>query len=180
MKISSIVAIGPKNEIGLNGKMPWSIPSEYNHFLNMVSGHFILMGRINWEDNSNNLALLKRVSSIVISKKKESSFFMPSLLDVDVHFFTDIEQALKFASEMHEEELFVIGGSQIYQELMPIVSRIYLSVVPYVGNADTYFPNLPSSFVLTDQKMFFCSESNKKWELKIYDRIQSEDEKPQK
>lgn len=180
MKISSIVACGQNNEIGLNGKMPWNIPGEYNHFIEMVSGNYILMGRINWEDNINNVRLLKRVTSLVVGNKKISSRFLPALMGVDVHFFETISSALDFARVKNPRELFIIGGGKIYEQTMSFVERIYYSTVPYKGNADTYFPQIPKKFALTSELDKICNETHLKWKLKIYDCADFVSERHQK
>ena len=88
MKISSIVAVGPKREIGYLGKMAWEYPHEYQHFINTVSGHCIVMGRVNFEENLSNSRLLARTTSLVVSTSKSCQQFLPLNEDFDYHFFT--------------------------------------------------------------------------------------------
>lgn len=172
MIISFIVAVGLERQIGQQGKMPWNYPSEYQHFIQSVSGHHILLGRVNWEDNFSNTRLLSRVTSLIISNKDEIVKFLPSQLDFNIFKFSKISDAINFAKQKNETELFIIGGEKIYQQTLSIVDRIYYSVVPYLGPADTFFPEIPlQHFKLTMQKQIAAINDSPSWQLQIYDRI---------
>jgi len=172
MKISSIVAVGPKREIGLLGKMSWDYPTEYAHFLKTVSGHCILMGRVNFEENRSNSILLSRTTSLVISSHEEIQKYLPSQTDFDIHFFSKIEHAVSYASQSGEKELFVIGGEKIYYETLPLVDKIYYSVVPYEGEADRFFPEIPlDQFKLVSKQQVVANGKSPAWTLYIYERL---------
>ncbi len=171
MKISCIVAVGPNREIGCSGKMLWNYPDEYDHFLKTVSGHCILMGRVNWDDNANNYKLLGRVSTLVVTSKKYPQQYLPANLCFDVSFFHSIEDAIAGAKDRAEKELFIIGGERIYQQTLDLVDRIYYSVVPFEGIADTFFPEISKDFIITFHKKYPAIGDTPAWELFHYDRI---------
>ena len=172
MKISSIVAVGPHREIGFQGKMSWDYPTEYAHFLMTVSGHCILMGRVNFEENISNSVLLARTTSLVISSQEDVQKFLPSQGDFDIKFFSKIDHAVTYASQLGEKELFIIGGEKIYLETLPIVDKIYYSVVPYEGEADRFFPEIPlDQFKLVQKQSMAASGKSPAWTLYIYERL---------
>jgi dihydrofolate reductase len=172
MKISIIVAVGPKREIGHLGKMSWDYPTEYAHFLKTVSGHCILMGRVNFEENISNSLLLSRTTSLVISNQEEVQKFLPSQVDFDMKFFSKIEHAVTYATQLGEKELFIIGGEKIYRETLTMVDKIYYSIVPYEGPSDRFFPEIPKDqFKLVHEQKIAANGKSPAWTLLIYERL---------
>ncbi len=174
MKISLIVAVGPQREIGHLGKMPWNYPSEYAHFLRTVSGHCIVLGRINFIENLSNAPLLGRVTSLVISSQKKSSYFFPSNSDWDIQFFYTVREAIDFARKSGEKELFIIGGEKIYRDTLLLADKIYYSIVPYSGPVDRFFPEIPkNNFLITEHKKIQQTLDAPAWDLYIYEKIKN-------
>lgn len=171
MKVSAIVATGAKREIGYLGKMAWNYPSEYQHFIQAVAGHHIVMGRVNWDDNFSNTRLLSRVTSLVVSTQQSYLQFNQVHYDFDVKTFLNLESAIAFAKNRKEKELFIIGGEQLYKLSLSIVDRIYHSTVPYDGKADTYFPEIPlNQFEIVEEKQYCATEDSPQWHLRIFER----------
>jgi dihydrofolate reductase len=142
MKISMIVAYGKNWEIGLNNQMLWHISEDFKNFKAITSGHHILMGRKTFESIGKPLA---NRTSIVLSN---SGFTCDG-----VHTFDDIQHSLDFARQSGEEELFIIGGANIYESLFPYVDKMYLTQVDFEGSADVYLKEIDfSSWDLTEQK----------------------------
>ena len=127
MKISMIVAYGKNWEIGLNNEMLWHISEDFKNFKTITSGHHILMGRKTFE--SIGKPLPNRIS-IVLSNS--------GFKHEGVHTFNDIQEAFNFTRESAEEELFIIGGANIYETLFPYVDKMYLSEVDFEGVADAF------------------------------------------
>jgi len=135
MKVALITAVAENNAIGLNNKMPWYIPGELAYFKKMTMGKPIIMGRKTFE--SLGKPLPGRVN-IVITRdemwKKEG-----------VHVAHSLQQALNIAEEhitQQEQEVMVIGGAQIYQQVLPLTTKIYMTRVCKSFKADTFFPAL--------------------------------------
>lgn len=144
MKISMIVAYGKNWEIGLKNRMLWHISEDFKNFKTITSGHHILMGRKTFE--SIGKPLPNRVS-IVLSNSGFSH--------EGVHTFNDIQKALDFAKESGEEELFVIGGANIYETMFPYINKMYLSEVSYEGEADAHLKEIDfSSWNLEEEKSY--------------------------
>ncbi|MGM0520039.1 MAG: dihydrofolate reductase [Campylobacterota bacterium] len=127
MKISMIVAYGKNWKIGINNQMPWHISEDFKNFKAITSNHHILMGRKTFESIGRPLP---NRTSLVLSRgdfKQEG-----------VETFSDVQEAFNFARANGEEELFIIGGANIYESLFDYVDKMYLSVVDYDGQADAY------------------------------------------
>ena len=144
MKISMIVAYGKNWEIGLDNEMLWHISEDFKNFKTITSGHHILMGRKTFESIGKPLP---NRTSIVLSN---SGFSHDG-----VHTFNDIQKSLDFARESGEEEIFIIGGANIYETMFPYVDKMYLSVVDFEGKADAYLKEIDfSTWDLTQEKEY--------------------------
>ena len=144
MKISMIVAYGKNWEIGLNNEMLWHISEDFKNFKTITSGHHILMGRKTFE--SIGKPLPNRIS-IVLSNS--------GFKHEGVHTFSDIQEAFNFARESAEEELFIIGGANIYETLFPYVDKMYLSEVDFEGVADAFLKPIDfSTWDLAEEKSY--------------------------
>ncbi|WP_121627297.1 dihydrofolate reductase [Poseidonibacter antarcticus] len=164
MKISMIVAYGKNWEIGLNNQMLWHISEDFKNFKTITSGHHILMGRKTFESIGKPLP---NRTSIVLSKKGFSQD--------GVHSFSDVQDAFNFARKNAEEELFIIGGANIYETLFPYVDKMYLSEVDFKGKADAFLKPIDfSTWDLCEQKDYeeILSEDGKvkspAWKFKVW------------
>jgi dihydrofolate reductase len=132
MKISQIVAVSSNNAIGKNNALIWKLSSDLQYFKKITSGHHILLGRKNYE--SIGRALPNRVSLIVTRNQNFEA--------KDCYTFTDIESSIAFAEKAGEEELFIIGGGQIYDQTLPLCTTIYLTEVHHTFEADCFYQPL--------------------------------------
>ena len=139
-----IVAHGKNWEIGLNNEMLWHISEDFKNFKTITSGHHILMGRKTFE--SIGKPLPNRIS-IVLSNS--------GFKHEGVHTFNDIQEAFNFARESAEEELFIIGGANIYETLFPYVDKMYLSEVDFESVADAFLKPIDfSTWDLAEEKSY--------------------------
>jgi dihydrofolate reductase len=130
-KLSLIVAMTESRVIGVNNHLPWNIPEDLKRFRQITAGHPIIMGRKTYE--SIGKPLPKR-TNIVITRDKSYRVEGGAV----VHSF---EEALEWARRSDgAEEVFVIGGSEIFKLAIPIAYRIYLTVVHWPFEGDTFFP----------------------------------------
>ncbi|MAC84497.1 MAG: hypothetical protein CL624_10205 [Arcobacter sp.] len=144
MKISMIVAYGKNWEIGLNNKMLWHISEDFKNFKTITSGHHILMGRKTFE--SIGKPLPNRTSLVLSNSGFEHE---------GVHTFSDVQEAFNFARQSAEEELFIIGGANIYETLFPYVDKMYLSEVDFEGIADAFLKPIDfSTWDLIEEKAY--------------------------
>lgn len=130
--ISLIAAIGKNRELGRNNELLFDISEDMRHFRDTTRGHAVIMGRKTYE--SIGRPLPQRIN-IVISRSTNLE------LPVDVKIASSIEEAIEMAKSLGEEEIFVIGGAQIYEIALPYADKLYLTLVDKsVSDADAYFP----------------------------------------
>ncbi|AXX93335.1 dihydrofolate reductase [Malaciobacter molluscorum LMG 25693] len=165
MKISMIVAYGKNWEIGLDNQMLWHISEDFKNFKKITSGHHILMGRKTFE--SIGKALPNR-TSLVLSKS--------GFKHDEVYTFSDEKEAFDFARRNTEEELFIIGGANIYKTLFNYVDKMYLSEVDFEGEADAFLEEIDfTNWDLTEQKDYEAIFEDGKlkspaWKFKVYEK----------
>lgn len=129
--ISIIAAIGSNRELGKNNKLLWHIPEDMKRFRELTNGHPIIMGRTTYE--SIGRPLPNRTNIIVTRDpdyKAEGCIVVHSL-----------EEAITEAKKHEEEEIFVIGGGQIYSQAITMADKLYLTKVNGIFDADTFFPD---------------------------------------
>ncbi|WP_106917402.1 dihydrofolate reductase [Chryseobacterium aurantiacum] len=126
-----VVAMGEKNEIGFENQLLWHLPKDLKHFKDLTSGHPIIMGRKTYESIGKPLP---NRTNIVVSRKKD--WFEEGILIVG-----SLKEAMKFAKKI-DEEVFVIGGGNIYEQTMEMVDKLEVTLVKADLKADTFFPKI--------------------------------------
>ncbi|KAA6302329.1 MAG: Dihydrofolate reductase type 3 [Candidatus Ordinivivax streblomastigis] len=130
MILSIIVAIGKNNEIGKDNAMLCHLPADLKHFKEVTSGHPVIMGRKTFESLPKGPLPNRR--NIVISRNKE-------LRIEGAEVYPSLDYAL--LKLMDEEEIFIIGGAQIYTQILPDADKLYLTKIQAeFPEADTFFP----------------------------------------
>lgn len=131
--ISAIAAISSKNRsLGKDNSLLWKIPEDMKHFKEITTGHPIIMGRKTFE--SFGARPLPNRENIVITR--DTAWSAPN-----VHIAHSFEEALEIAKSFDPEEIFNIGGGQIYELGMSFTDRLYLTLVDTDLEGDTYFPD---------------------------------------
>ncbi len=130
MHLSIIVATDLSNGIGKNNQLIWHLPNDLKHFKQLTTGHCMLMGRKNFESIGR---VLPNRTSVIISRN--TNYEAEGCIVV-----ASVEAALQ--AVQHEDEVFVIGGGEIYRQMLGLVSKIYLTLVHHRFDADTFFPEL--------------------------------------
>jgi dihydrofolate reductase len=136
-KIAFVVAVSKNGVIGLNGRLPWRLSSDLRSFKTITMGKPLVMGRKTWE------SLPKRPlpgrDNIVITRQR--GYAAPGATVV-----ADAEAALSkaemFARRAKSEEIAVIGGGEVFAQLLPRADRIYLTEIDLEVEGDTFFPAL--------------------------------------
>ena len=127
--ISLIAAVGKNQELGKNGGLVFHIPEDMRYFKDTTMGHKVVMGRKTWESLPGKLP--GRENMVVSSGEVEGA-------DVVVK---DLEEFLR-ENALTPEEIFVIGGGQVYKAALPYAQNLYLTEVDAeVADADTWFPD---------------------------------------
>jgi dihydrofolate reductase len=133
-RIALVVAVAENNVIGRNGRLPWRIPSELQHFKRITMGKPLIMGR-------KTFASLKKPlegrDNIVLTR--DPGFAAEGALPA-----TTLDEAIRIASDCAQargaDEIMVIGGAQIYEASLGLAQRIYLTRIHAAVDGDTFFP----------------------------------------
>ena len=123
--IKIIAAVGKNLELGNNNQLLWNLPTDMKFFKETTMGHPVIMGRKTYESIGRPLPGRR---NIVLSN---------SLNDEKVEVVDSIEKALAL---VQGEDVFVIGGAQIYQSFLEYADFLYLTMVDDNPKADVYFP----------------------------------------
>lgn len=131
--ISAIVAVDNNWGIGFNGDLLEYIPEDLKYFKQLTTGHNVIMGRKTW-DSLPTKPLPNRGNYIISSLE-------PRIIDKYTICF-QMKDAISYLNYT-QDDVFVIGGGQIYKELLPICDRVYVTkIFKDHANVDTYFPNI--------------------------------------
>ena len=157
MILSVIAAIGKQGQLGREGKIPWHLPEELQHFKRLTMGHHLLMGRKTFQSLP---GVLPGRPHLILSRQ-------PSPPPFDgCQTFCTLPEAIEYARVARETELFVCGGADLYAQTLPLADRLYLSRIDYSGPADTFFPqweHLPWDRVSSEKTSSFeCLTYQKK------------------
>jgi dihydrofolate reductase len=133
MRVTLIAAVGENGVIGQGNALPWHLPADLQRFKRLTTGHTIVMGRKTWESIGQPLP---RRRSIVISRTPD---FQPAGVTV----VPSLVQALEIARDA--SEVFVIGGSRVFEAALPLTDRLELTRVHGNPPGDVFFPQLDFS-----------------------------------
>jgi dihydrofolate reductase len=140
--LSMILARAENGALGLDGKLPWSHPEDRAFFERTTRGHVVIMGRRTWEEEGRPLP--DRLN-IVVSR----TFTAPAVEGVVVA--RSLDDALAHAWSV-DAEPFVIGGAALFTEVLPRVTRIYLTEIPGSPDADVFFELDRTGFHVTHER----------------------------
>lgn len=132
MLVSAIAAVARNGVIGYNNQIPWYLPADLAYFKRTTLGHCVLMGRNSFQ--SIGRPLPKR-TNIVITRD-------PFFAAEGVLVAHSIEEALGIALDMGDDEVFIIGGGDIYRESLELWDRLYLTEVDIEPPGDVFFPEI--------------------------------------
>lgn len=131
--LSIIVATDQNNAIGKDNSLLWHISEDLKRFKEITSGHKILMGRKTFESLP---GILPNRPHIVLTR--DMNFSVDSDKVTVIHNLDEVISNYKNS----DEEIFIIGGGEIYNLLMPYADKLYLTKVKKAFDADTFFPQI--------------------------------------
>lgn len=163
-RISIIVAMAKNRVIGAGKGIPWHLPNELRLFKSVTIGHHIIMGRRTYE--SINRLLPGRTTVIVT---RQPGYQIPGA--VIAH---SLENAIAACGE--EEEIFVIGGGELYRSALAMTDRIYLTTVDAEPAGDTFMPefNLEEWREISSQSYPADDRHRHAYRFAVYDRVRQE------
>jgi len=133
MVISIIAAVARNGVIGKANDLPWRLPDDMKFFMETTSGHYVIMGRKNYDSLPPKFKPLANRTNIVVTRQKD---FTASGCII-AH---DLNDGIEIARKAGEKELFVMGGAEIYKLALPLCDTLYLTEIDAEVEGDTHFP----------------------------------------
>ncbi|HBE78159.1 MAG TPA: dihydrofolate reductase [Firmicutes bacterium] len=127
--IALILAMDRNQVIGKAGRIPWRLPTDLAYFKQLTLGHPVIMGRKTYE-------------SIGKPLPGRQNIIMSTNTDYQVKGCKVLHSITEVRRFCDAKDVFVIGGSQIYREFLPIADRLYITLLDEVFTGDSYFPQL--------------------------------------
>jgi dihydrofolate reductase len=135
--ISLIVAMDERGGIGLEGRLPWRLSADLRRFKSLTMDHHLIMGRKTYQTIGR---ILPGRTTIIVTR--DLNYTAPGCPGKHCLIAHSLEEALTFAAERGENEVFIIGGGEIFNQSLELADRIYLTQIHAVVDADTHFPTL--------------------------------------
>lgn len=155
MEISLIVAISKNNAIGKNNNLLWHLPKDMKFFKETTNGHCVITGRKNYFSIPEKFRPLPNRTNIVVTR--DTSLKLEGVIVVN-----SIESAIEQAKKKTEDEIFIIGGGEIYNQSIELATKMYITEVDEIfEDADTFFPIIDKSeWLEVDRIKHFKDEKN--------------------
>ena len=129
MRLSIVVAMDSNRLIGKDNGLPWHLPADLAFFKKLTTGNTILMGRKTFDSIGRPLPNRR---NIVITRNADIEI-------TGCEVVNSIEKALSLVQS--ETEVMVIGGAKLYQQILPIADRLYITQIEGEFDGDAYFPS---------------------------------------
>ncbi len=146
-RVAIIAAIGRNRALGLKGKLLWRLPDDMQRFKEITAGHPVIMGRKTWESIPSKFRPLPERTNIVVTRQAgyeaAGAIVVGSLADARA----------AAARAPGADEIFVIGGGEIYTEALPTADRLYLTLVDDAPEADSFFPPYEKEFIVREEAL---------------------------
>lgn len=153
MKLSIIVATSLNNAIGKDNQLLWHLPADLKFFKTTTMGCPVVMGRKTFQSIGRTLPGRK---NIVITR--DSNFNSDKTFDIIVE--PNLESAINHLQ--NEQEVFIIGGGEIYKQSLHLIDTIYKTIVNTTIEGDVYFPEIDmNQFELVWEEKHLADEKNK-------------------
>lgn len=143
--IALIAVVASNRAIGREQQLLWKIPEDLKHFSETTRGKPVIMGRKTWESLPPAFRPLPNRHNIVVSRHPDQAASGATLA-------TSIEEAIRLAGEA--DEIFVIGGAELYRQTLPLAQRLYLTEVAAEAQGDSFFPEIrPAEWRQVDRRV---------------------------
>ncbi|MBI4740276.1 MAG: dihydrofolate reductase [Betaproteobacteria bacterium] len=134
--ISLIAAVAQNRAIGKNNELLWRLPEDMRHFRETTRGKAVVMGRKTWESLPAAFRPLPGRRNIVLTRD-------PAYVAEGAVIARSLADAVALAGS--EEEVFVIGGAELYRQALPLAGRLYLTEVAETPDGDAFFPEISAA-----------------------------------
>ena len=160
LRITLIAAVAKNGVIGAGNALPWRLPEDLKRFKALTLGHPIIMGRKTWESLGRPLP---GRTNIVVSRT--AGFSAPGTIPAG-----DLDEALAAAAATGSDEVFVIGGADIYRQALPLARRLELTEIDRDFAGDVHFPPLAPAEWLETARVTHAAGAGFEFAFVTYDR----------
>lgn len=158
--ISHIVAYTKNRVIGRDNEMPWHLPADLAHFKKTTYGKPVIMGRKTFLSIGRPLPGRE---NIVITRD-------PDFHAEGITIWHDLDRLADYAES--DEEVFLIGGGELFQQTLPLIERIYATEIDAHIEGDVYYPVLPGHFVCSSETYHpVDTQHAEAFTIKQFDRV---------
>jgi dihydrofolate reductase len=157
-RIYLVAAVASNGIIGANGRLPWSLPQDLQHFKRLTMGHPVIMGRRTWESLK---GPLPGRDNIVVSAS-------PGYQAPGAAVAGSLEGALALCAG--EPVAFVIGGSRLFAESLPMADGLVMTEIERAYEGDTWFPQYDRSRWRESQRERHVTEDGTKFDFVLYEK----------
>lgn len=166
MTISMIAALAENNVIGKNNDLPWHLPDDMKYFMQTTKGHFVIMGRKNYQSIPEKFRPLPNRTNIVVTS--QAHFEAPGCLIVN-----SLDKAIELCIKANQKEIFLIGGSSIYKEGLKLANKLYLTEIHAEIDGDVFFPTLNKSDWIETSRIPHPNDERHKYafDFVVYERL---------
>jgi dihydrofolate reductase len=141
----AIVAMTSDRLIGKNNTLPRHLPADLKRFKEITLWHTVIMGRKTYESLPETFRPLPGRHNIVLSSQPHYRLITEKP-DTSIQVYNSIEEILNRHNEHKDEEVYLIGWSQIYKSFLPYCDQLYVTEIRWDYEWDTYFPEFKSEF----------------------------------
>ncbi|GIM29340.1 dihydrofolate reductase [Clostridium polyendosporum] len=151
--LSIIVAVAQNGVIGKNNDLIWHLPEDLKRFKKITQGHKIIMGRKTFDSLP---GVLPNRHHIILTRDKNFT-----IDDTNIEVVYSVQHIIETYKDT-DEEIFIIGGGEIYTQLLPHTNKLYLTKVKKDFEGDTHFPEINfDEWKVVDRQIGVENEQNK-------------------
>lgn len=163
--ISLIAAVARNGAIGKNNQLLWHLPEDMRHFRETTRGKPVIMGRRTWESLPDAFRPLPGRHNVVVSRN--ATFQAPGATLIG-----SLNEAIQLTEDT-ADEVFIIGGAELYRQALPAVQRLYLTEIASDFDGDVFFPPIQANDWTEISRSAAQSASGLEFSFVVYQRTQS-------
>ncbi|WP_226034743.1 dihydrofolate reductase [Aquibacillus saliphilus] len=162
--ISLLYAMDKNRVIGYNNELPWRLPKDLKFFKELTTSNMVIMGRKTFDSMNGPLPNRKNV---IVTRDK-------SYQQNDCEVIHSVDKVIDWSTDNPEVEYFVIGGGNIFEQILPYADRMYMTYIDESFPGDTYFPDFDESVWQITKKIKGIKDDNNPYDYYFiqYDRKQ--------
>ena len=165
MIYAHVVACSANGVIGREGQLPWHLPGDLKRFKQLTSGHVLIMGRKTYESIGRPLP-----GRFTIVVTRQTDLILPRDVTI-VHSLSEAYSLAESLAPHWGDEVFIVGGGEIYRQSLTQVSRVYLTLVDQTITGDTSYPlEALKAFALTRSEA--VTDEALPFQVSLYERAE--------